>query len=237
MKILINTDDIDATTSISKAELADLRGHIAAMHEFQSVAEYTLDGNIISLNENYIKLTGYSLSELTGQNIGMLLDLQYRHSKENVMFWKMLNNGRSVSGIFKRIGKGCKTNWIKATYYPMLAPDGKPFKVVEYATDITEQVQLEQTLTRTFEQVHKVTLAVLTNDLSQRIPLEEKSGEFECLCNDVNSLLDSMTRIIEMISQTGTSIIAAVNKVNAASKALSQHLGNVAHLSEVDTKH
>lgn len=217
---VFNSYDQESMTTISKSELSDLRGQLAAVHEFQSIAEYTLDGKIISVNENFIKLTGYAASDLAGQDIGMLLDLKYRHSADNAIFWGKLNLGESISGTFKRIGSGFKTIWIQATYFPMMDMNGKPFKVVEYATDVTEYMQLEQSLTRAVNQVQEVVLAVKNNDLTQRVPLEGKTGEIASLSNDVNSLVDCMATIIGMINKTGGSIMAAANKVNAASKAL-----------------
>lgn len=217
----VNSDDQEFMTTISKSELSDLRSQLEAAHEYHCIAEYTLCGKIISANENYLKLTGYNASDLSGQNIGILLDLKYRHSKDNVAFWEMLNIGKPISGKFKRIGKGFKTIWIQATYFPIMDFNGKPFKVVEYAADITEYVQLEQVLTKTVEQVHEVVMAVKNKDLTQRVPLEGKAGEMARLSNDVNSMVDCIEAIIVMINKTGDSLIAATNKVNAASKALS----------------
>jgi methyl-accepting chemotaxis protein len=217
----LNPDAQEVMTTISKSELSDMRGQLATVHEFQSIAEYTLDGKIISVNENYLKLTGYTASDLAGQDIGILLDLKYRHSTDNVIFWGKLNIGEPISGTFKRIGKGFKTIWIQATYFPMMDLNGKPFKVVEYATDVTKYMQLEHSLARTVEQVQEVVQAVKNNDLTHRIPLEGKVGGIASLSDDVNSLVDCMASIIGMINKTGDSIIAAANLVNAASKALS----------------
>jgi methyl-accepting chemotaxis protein len=219
---LLNSGDIESTTTISKAELADLRGRLAAIHEFQCIAEYTMDGKVITTNENYLKLIGYTATELEGQEIGMMLDLKYRHSANNAFFWDRLNNGECVSGKFKRIAKGVRTIWIQANYHPMMDLTGKPFKVVEFASDITEHVQLERTLTSIVEEIKEVVLAVKNNDLTQRIQLEGKTGEIATLCNDVNSLVDCMQAVISLISKTGDTIKAASVKVHAASKVIFQ---------------
>jgi len=218
---VFNSENHESMTAISKNELSDLRGQLAIVHTLQSIAEYTLDGNIISVNENYLKLTGYTASDLAGRDIGMLLDLKYRHSNENVDFWEKLRNGESISGTFKRIGNGFKTVWIQAVYSPMMDMNGKPYKVMEYASDVTEFIQLKQSLTTTVEQIQGVVQAVMNNDLTLRVPLEGKVSGIASLSNEVNVLVDCMESIVVMINKTGDSIITAANKVNAASKALS----------------
>ena len=214
-------EDENATT-ISKSDLAYLLGQIEAINKFQSSAEYSMDGKFTSVNEKYQSLTGYSANELIGQDLDVLLDLQSRYSPEYKDFWERLNRGECISGQFKRIAKDVKTVWIHATYFPMMDLSGKPFKVVEYATDVTEHVQLKQALASTVKQVHDVVLAVKNGDFTQMIPLEGKEGEIAMLCNDVNSLIDCVTAIIRLINNAGDFIINAANKVKAANKALSQ---------------
>ena len=60
------------------------------------------------------------------------------------MFWEKLGRGEYDAGQYKRIGKGGKEIWIQASYNPIMDLNGKPFKVVKYATDITEQVRASQ---------------------------------------------------------------------------------------------
>ncbi|MDP3610039.1 MAG: PAS domain-containing protein [Methylophilus sp.] len=218
---LQKSEDQNLITAISKKELSELRAHAEAVFASRCVAEYTLSGKIISVNKNFIKLTGYTASELENQDIGMLLDLRYSHSADNIDFWERLNMGESVSGTYKRIGKGFKTIWIQAIYFPIIGIDGKPLKVLEHATDITEHVQLKQTIASTVREINTVVLAVKNNDLTQQVQLQGKSGEITNLCNDVNSMIDCMKAIINLLKKSSTSIITAAQKVNAASKAIS----------------
>ena len=55
-------------------------------------------------------------------------------------FWASLNRGEFQSGEYKRVGKGGSEVWIQASYNPILDLNGKPYKVVKYATDTTAQV-------------------------------------------------------------------------------------------------
>ena len=52
-------------------------------------------------------------------------------------FWAALNRGEYQAAEYKRLGKGGKEVWIQASYNPIMDLNGKPFKVVKYATDIT----------------------------------------------------------------------------------------------------
>ena len=69
----------------------------------------------------------------------MFVDEAYRQSGDYSEFWAKLNRGEYVADEYKRIGKGGREVWIQASYNPILDLNGKPFKVVKYATDITQQ--------------------------------------------------------------------------------------------------
>lgn len=122
-----------------KLKTADYQGQLAAIGKSQAVIEFELDGTIINANENFLKTVGYSLSEIQGKHHSMFADPEYSKSAAYKEFWAKLARGQYDSGEYKRIGKNGKEIWIQASYNPILTADGRPFKVVKYATDITEQ--------------------------------------------------------------------------------------------------
>ena len=126
---------------ISAIELADLRGQVKAIGRSLAVIEFGLDGTIQDANRNFLKTTGYSLEEVRGQHHRMFVDAVERESSAYERFWKQLAQGEFQSGQFRRIGKGGQEIWLQACYSPIFDPAGKPFKVVKYCTDITEQKQ------------------------------------------------------------------------------------------------
>ncbi|MCS6274007.1 MAG: PAS domain-containing methyl-accepting chemotaxis protein [Opitutus sp.] len=126
-----------AGTSSSAAELADLRGKIAALAKVQAIIEFNLDGTIITANENFLNTVGYTLAEIKGQHHSLFVDATYRESQAYKQFWRDLNDGKFFSAEYKRIGKGGKIVWIQASYNPIADLNGKPFKVVKFATDVT----------------------------------------------------------------------------------------------------
>ena len=123
-----------------KLRSADLGGQIAAIHKSQAVIEFSLDGTILTANENFQRTLGYSLAELQGRHHSMFVEDAERSGDSYRAFWAALNRGEYQAGEFKRVGRGGKEVWIQASYNPILDLDGKPFKVVKYASDITRQV-------------------------------------------------------------------------------------------------
>jgi methyl-accepting chemotaxis protein len=117
---------------------ADYVGQIDAIGKAQAVIEFNLDGTIITANENFLKTMGYSLDEIKGKHHGMFVEPSYRESAEYKAFWAALGRGEYQAAEYKRIGKGGKEVFIQASYNPILDMAGKPFKVVKFATDVTQ---------------------------------------------------------------------------------------------------
>jgi methyl-accepting chemotaxis protein len=114
-------------------------GKIAAIGRAQAVIEFNMDGTIVTANENFLGAMGYSLDEIKGKHHSMFVVPEDRDSAAYREFWARLNRGEYQAGEYKRIGKGAKEIWILASYNPILNEAGKPFKVVKFATDVTEQ--------------------------------------------------------------------------------------------------
>jgi methyl-accepting chemotaxis protein len=123
-----------------KLKNADLAGQIEAIGKSQAVIEFKLDGTIIQANANFLRTLGYTLGEITGKHHSTFVDRAERESAAYREFWAALNRGEFQAGEYKRIGKGGKEVWIQASYNPILDLNGKPFKVVKYASDVTQQV-------------------------------------------------------------------------------------------------
>ena len=114
-------------------------GKIAAISRAQAVIEFNMDGTIIAANENFLRAMGYTLGEIQGKHHSMFVVPEDRGSATYREFWARLNRGEFQAAEYKRLGKGDKEIWILATYNPILDEAGKPFKVVKFATDVTEQ--------------------------------------------------------------------------------------------------
>ena len=110
---------------------------VAAIGRSQAVIEFGTDGTIITANENFLKALGYTLGEIQGKHHSMFVDASEREGAAYREFWAALNRGEFQAAEYKRLGKGGKEIWIQATYNPVLDGNGKPFKVVKFATEIT----------------------------------------------------------------------------------------------------
>jgi methyl-accepting chemotaxis protein len=196
-KVIKFATDITA----AKERAADFEGQLAAISKAQAVIEFSLDGRIQHANANFLSTLGYSLEEIKGQHHSLFVDPAQRGSVEYRLFWEKLARGEYDAGQYRRIGKGGKEIWIQAAYNPIMDMNGKPVKVVKYATDITAEINANRMLREAVEQAQLVTAAARDGDLSQRIPLEGKSGPIASLCAGVNSLMETTSIIFSDVGR------------------------------------
>jgi len=123
-----------------KLRTSDLAGQIAAIGKSQAVIEFNMDGTVRTANDNFLKALGYSLEDIKGHHHSMFVDPAERDTLAYREFWARLIRGEYQAAEYKRIGKGGREVWIQASYNPIMDLNGKPFKVVKYATDTTDQV-------------------------------------------------------------------------------------------------
>ena len=122
-----------------KLKAADIAGQIAAIGKSQAVIEFGMDGKIVTANQNFLDVLGYGLAEIQGKHHSMFVDPAERTDAAYQEFWARLNRGEYQAGEYRRLGRGGKEVWIQASYNPILDLNGKPFKVVKYASDVTAQ--------------------------------------------------------------------------------------------------
>jgi methyl-accepting chemotaxis protein len=123
-----------------KLTAADFAGQIAAIRQSQAVIEFDLSGNVLDANDNFLKTLGYTLAEIKGRHHRLFMPAGKADGADYREFWAGLARGEFQMGEFERAGKGGRQVWIQATYNPIKDLDGKPFKIVKFATDVTSQV-------------------------------------------------------------------------------------------------
>ncbi len=119
--------------------ISELEAKNAALDKVQAVIEFNLEGKILHANSNFLHAMGYSLDEIKGQHHKIFCDPAYTSSLEYARFWDRLNRGEFETAEYKRFGKNGKEIWIQASYNPVFGQDGKPYKVIKFASDITAQ--------------------------------------------------------------------------------------------------
>jgi methyl-accepting chemotaxis protein len=201
---------------------ANYEGQLVAIGKAQAVIEFTLDGKILTANENFLNTLGYTLPEIQGRHHSMFADPAFASSPEYRGFWDKLGRGEHDAGQYKRIGKEGREIWIQASYNPIFDLSGKPFKVVKFATDVTEQVRAADVLRVAVKQVQDTVTAAKNNDLTHRIPLDGKSGNIEALCGGVNGLLDTMVSMVSAVIEATSTIATGAREIAMGNTDLSQ---------------
>lgn len=135
-----NLSGVDNGVSHDDELTTDLaRQYIAAIHRSQAVIEFEPDGTIVTANNNFLNLLGYTLDEIVGQHHRLFVDGKHARSVEYQLFWPKLASGDFYSGEFRRVGRDDRQIWIQATYNPLIDADGNVIRVVKFASDITEE--------------------------------------------------------------------------------------------------
>jgi len=174
-----------------KLRFADLAGQVEAIGKSQAVIEFAMDGTILTANANFLGALGYSLAEIKGRHHSMFVDPSERDGVAYREFWAGLNRGQFQAAEYKRIGKGGREVWIQASYNPILDLNGKPYKVVKYATDTTPQV-------------------------IARMKSERVRGMMETVAAGAEELNASVREISEAMTKSKDTALSAVGKVETA---------------------
>ena len=117
---------------------------IGALVRSTAVIEFDLNGNVLNANERFLHGMGYSLAQIKGKHHRMFCTPEEYNSAEYQNFWRRLNNGEFVANRFKRVDSHGRTVWLEASYNPVVDANNKLYKVVKFATVITDQVNREQ---------------------------------------------------------------------------------------------
>ena len=137
-------------TDVTKLKLmnSEFEGKISAIDKSQGTIEFNMDGTIITANDNFLNVLGYSLEEVKGKHHRIFCEESYVNSPDYKKFWEKLNRGEFDSGEYKRIGKNAREVYIQATYNPIFDLNGKPMKILKIAADVTEKKRLESERSR-----------------------------------------------------------------------------------------
>jgi methyl-accepting chemotaxis protein len=210
-----------------KLQNADYQGQLAAISKSQAVIEFNLDGTILTANDNFLNALGYSLAEVKGKYHSMFVEQSYGKSSEYREFWSNLNKGLFQSGEFKRFGKGGKEVWIQASYNPILDFNGKPFKVVKYATDVTAQVKMRALLSDTMEGVSRNAQSLAASS-SQLINISQLMG---ANAEETSNQAITVSAAAEQVSANVQTVAAGVEQMTASVSEISKNATEAANVT------
>ncbi|MEY4748656.1 MAG: hypothetical protein RIQ60_870 [Pseudomonadota bacterium] len=178
-------------------ERQNARGILAAIDQSYAYIEFDLGGHVLSANANFLGLMGYGADEIKGKHHRVFVAPVDAAAAAYEQFWRDLNAGKPQNDVFRRITKGGAEVWIQAVYAPVKDEMGRVVKIVKIATDVTDKVVADRMLNHAVEQARQVTTAAKAGDLTQRIPLDGKSGPIGELCGGVNTLMETTAVIFD----------------------------------------
>ncbi len=201
---------------------ADYAGQLAAISKAQAVIEFDMDGTVRKINENFARTMGYSDSEVVGRHHSMFADPAVTASAEYRAFWARLNRGEAEIGNYQRVAKGGREVWLQASYNPISDANGRPFKVVKYASDVTPAMQGQQMLQAAVAQTQSAVKFAAEGDLTHRIPMDGKTGDLETLCRGVNGLLESTATLVKQVKNATGEVQQGAEEISKGNSNLSQ---------------
>jgi methyl-accepting chemotaxis protein len=213
---------------------ADYSGQVAAIGKSQAVVEYNLDGTVMTANENFLRAMGYSLDEVKGKHHAIFTDESERLSGEYKEFWAKLSRGEYVGGEFKRIGKGGKEVWVQASYNPILDVHGKPFKVVEYASDTTPQKKAAEELNRKVDSMLEVVSSAAEGDLTREVTVSGQDA-IGRMGEGLSRFFKDLRRSVAAIVENSQSLASASEELSSTSQQMSANAEETSSQANVVT--
>lgn len=197
--------------SFGFARFDETKATLEALSRSQATIEFKPDGTILTANQNFLTALGYTIDEIKGRHHGMFVDPAYRNSPEYSEFWQKLQRGEFQSAEFKRIAKSGKEVWIQASYNPIFDMNGKPFKVVKFATDISGQIELMANVRKLIDENVGAIDGAVRNAEEQATSASSAAAQSSANVNSVATGAEELTASIREISESMNKSLAAVN--------------------------
>jgi methyl-accepting chemotaxis protein len=210
-----------------KMRNAEYEGKVSAIGKAQAVIEFDMQGNVLDANDNFLAVMDYDLSDIQDEHHRMFCEPEYASSADYKKFWQKLNRGEFDAGRYKRLGNHGKVVWIQATYNPILDLNGKPYKVVKFAIDITDQVNLENSI-----QAKAASDSRKVNALLESVA---RAAQGDLTCNivpegdePIDLLAGGISKMIVDLRGVIGNVVSAANGFADASHAIAERATGVA---------
>lgn len=191
----------------------DYSAQIQAIGRSQTIVSFTPDGVILTANDRFLNVMGYSLEEIEGKHHRIFVDPADHSAPAYQEFWGRLAQGEFQAAQFRRLAKGGREVWIQGSYNPILDINGKVVKVVKFATDVTDQVKFVQS-------VGAGLAALAKGDLQQRLTVA-LTPELEKVRSDFNDALSTLQDSMRRMRDSAATISTASETMRSSSDDLS----------------
>jgi methyl-accepting chemotaxis protein len=196
---------IEIATDVTGAEHREreLASRQAALNRSMAVIEFTPDGIVMSANDNFLRVTGYTAADIQGRHHRMFCNQEFTASAEYARFWEQLNAGTFMSGEYARQTKDGRVVWIEASYNPVFDATGKLIKVVKFAADITNRVSTQK------------------NELENARVAYRVSNETEAISEQGAQVIDEAVREVRKITESIQKTSAVLESLGSQSQQIS----------------
>ena len=203
---------VASDVTVRQVRSADHAGKINAIDRAQSVIEFALRGDILDANQNFLDTMGYTIEEIRSRHHSMFCQANYTVSDEYRTFWSRLAQDIYISDEFLRIGDIGKKVYMRATYNPIFDASGRVYKVVKFATAVSQRVQ-------DVEAQPQALRGLSVGDLTPRqdVPFIRA---LEPLRTDFNLVTKKLHYSMSAIAQNASAIAAASQQIRNASEDL-----------------
>jgi len=184
-----------------------------AFNRLQSIISFKPDGTIITANDNFLNLMGYTLEEVQGQHHRIFVDPAEARRPDYAQFWRHLAEGNYASGDFRRYTKSGREVWVQGSYNPILDASGKVEKVEKFVMDVTRRVNA-------VKEIAGGLAALAEGNLERRITTE-LTPELDQIRTDFNRALERLQGSLRTVSQSAIAISSGAGEIRAAADDLS----------------
>ncbi len=203
-----------------RLENLDFAAQIAAVDRSQAAVEFTTDGHITRVNDNFLRVMGYRREEVIGKNHHIFVDPAYRNSADYVQFWETLRKGDYQAGQYRRVAKSGRDVWIEGAYNPIFDEKGRLTKIVKFATDITAQVELlnnlKQIIDTNFGQIDGALRQSTDAAAMAGTAAESTSANVQTVAASAEELAASIAEIARSMVRARTATENAVERTETA---------------------
>ncbi|MDU5782170.1 MAG: PAS domain-containing methyl-accepting chemotaxis protein [Pantoea sp.] len=200
----------DITARIVDAQ--EQRAMTTAIERSMAVIAFNLKGEVLKANANFLKTMGYRAEEVIGLPHSRFCSEALRQSDEYKTFWEKLNRGEFISGQFQRVNKQGRTIWLRATYNPVFDDEGKLYKVVKFATDVTAQVEKNQQERDAAQQAYQTALQTRESTRHGASVIEESVQTINALAGELHGISDNIADLSDSSDRIGA-IVASIRRI------------------------
>ena len=142
--------ELNASQEEIKKTHLELSGQINALNHAAIVSETDFQGRIISINENFIRISKYPREELIGENHRIL---KSGHQADEIFetLWRTVSKGQVWKGEFKNRAKDGSYFWISSTITPVSDENNQIIKYIGVGYNISSQKLQDEQLRAALE--------------------------------------------------------------------------------------